>query len=204
MRNLSNKNGSISYGETSWETGDTATTTERKRFFTNLINKANSIPILKVFKLYNLKISKYNREIICPFLHHKGGRENSASFYYYPDTNSFWCHGCRTGLFGTNFVANMDKIPLIKAAYKILDTFGSDILDVDDEAGFETLDISERLDIMMDFSNCIREFRQKNTDEKSFIFIEGICKVYDTLNNKHKLDNEALKQLVSKLKNWVK
>jgi len=201
MRNIQNRNGPIGYGETSWETGDTTDASTRKAFFKNLVDRANSVPIVKIFKSYGLRLSEYNKDTICPFLDHKGGRESSASFTYYPPTNSFFCHGCRKGIYGTDFVVAMDGIPRAKAAYKILELFGGD---VDDDVEFETLDIAERLEIMMEFSNRVRDFRQDNTDEKSLVFIENICQIYDDMNNKHKLDNESLRKFISILITQIK
>ena len=201
MRNISNNNRSISNGETSWEDGDFTDVAARKTFFKNLINRANSIPITFIFKLYGIRLSEYNKNTKCPFPSHKGGKENSASFLYYPETNSFYCFGCKTVGSCANFIANMDKTTLAKAAYKAIELFGSNS---SSDVEFETLDISERLEIMMDFSNSIREFRQTNTDEMSYILIEKICQVYDSMNEKHKLDNESLRDLVNKLKTQIR
>jgi RNA recognition motif-containing protein len=201
MRNVQNTIRSISYGETSWENGDSGAVDKRKEDIKNLVNRANSINILRVFKSYGLKISEYNKEIVCPFPHHKGGRENSASFCYYPATNSFWCFGCNTGIFATDFVAAMEGIHRIKAASKIIKSFD---VDSNDDIEFETLDYSERISIMVDFSNYVREFRSLHTDDDSFEYIEKILKIYDELNSKLKLSNESLSAVLVKLKSLLK
>jgi len=71
---------------------------------------------------------------------------------------------------------------------------------VDEDRVFDRDNFSERLELMMDFSNTVREFRRTFLDEKSIFYIEHVCSVYDTVNLKHKLDNEALRRLVEKLK----
>ena len=200
MCNLSSTTGSNSYGETSWEDGDIATPSSSLSYNKGLINQANSVPITQILRHYGVYLDPSNRKAICPFKSHKGGRENTASFWYYPDTNTFNCFGCGTGGACCKFVAKMDGTSEVKAAYKILELFNSDVVD-----GVECPqeDFSERFEIMMDFSNSVRDFRSEHTDQKSFEFIEHVCWVYDTMNLKHKLNNEALRVLVNKLKDRI-
>src|SRR6185369_7708626 len=172
-----------------------------KAFYQDLIQKANTVPIIRVFKHYGLRLDERNRKIICPIPSHKGGRENSPSFYYYPETNTFWCFGCKTGVGCTDLVAAMDNTSKAKAAFKILEWFGDD---VDEDKILDRENFSERLEIMMDFSNTVREFRRSYFDEKAIAHIDDVCSVYDTENLKHKLDNEALRRLVEYLKEEIK
>lgn len=197
MRNVSDTTGSDGYGEVPGETGDSSASSTGKAFYQNLISKANTVPIIRVFKHYGIRLDDGNRKVICPIPSHKGGRENSASFYYYPHTNTFWCFGCKTGIGCCDLVAAMDGISKAKAAFKIIEWFEDD---VDEDAIIDRDNFSERLEIMMDFSNAIREFRQSNSNEKAIDHIERVCWVYDTANLKHKLDNEGLRRLVEELK----
>lgn len=203
MRKLPSTTGPDSYGETSGEAGDSSAAPSGKAFYQDLINKANTVPLKKIFKSYRLRIDEHNRRTTCPFKSHKGGHENSASFWFYPETNSFYCYGCSVGgphAHASEFVAAMEEISRAKAAYSILEKFSSDI---DEDGVVEGPDFSERLEIMMDFSHSVRNFRLSNTDEKSAEFIEEICALYDNLNAKHDLNNEALHRIVNLLKEKI-
>jgi len=95
-------------------------------------------------------------------------------------------------------VAAMDGISWEKAAHKILELFegdGDDFLLLPDQE-----DVSERLTIMLDFSKVVRDFRMDHKDEKSFEFIENMCMVFDDINTKRDLSNDALKSVVEQLK----
>lgn len=204
MRDLSNSAGSFGYGETSGEIGDNATPVAGKAFFKDLIRRANTVPMVRVFKFYGVRIDSIHNKSVCPFKSHKGGRENTASFKYYEDTNSFYCFGCKVGgqqSHACEFIAAMDGISRAKAAYKILSLFESDI---DDTAEvFDGQNLSEQLEIMMDFANSVREFRKVYLDKESQDFIEKRCEVYDELNAKRVMDNETLRSVVEHLKEQI-
>jgi DNA primase len=195
MRNVSSTSGPINYGETSWEAGDIADFDERDKH-QNLIKKANSVAILKIFKMYNIKIDDINRKIVCPFRSHKGGRESTASFYYYPNTNTYWCYGCKQGAHPVDFVMNMDGCTRTKAAQKIIEQLS---IDFDNLEIITQDDFFETLKIMVKFSDYVRNFRMNFSDEKSFDFIEKHCKIFDDLTQKHQLNNNALEVVVDKL-----
>jgi hypothetical protein len=195
MRNLSNTARSISDGKTSGEVGD-FTTPFAGEGYQNIIEQANSVSIKKIFYMYGLRLDENNRKTTCPFKSHKGGRETTASFYFYPDTNTYFCYGCRQGSKPVDFVLNMDRCTKIKAAQKILENFHSDS---DDNVILDIEDFSERMEIMMNYSNTVRNFHLNFSDEKSFSFIEENCKVFDKLNNKHDLSNDALRSMISQL-----
>lgn len=201
MRTIPDTSGPVGYGETSWETGDSTTPLTGKAFYQDMIRRANTVPIIQIFKHYNLRLSEHNRKIICPFKSHKDGRESTASFWWYPETNSFKCYGCGVGgknAHGCEFMAAMEEISRAKAAYKILKLFSGN---VGDEEVLDQESFSERMEIMMEFSNTIREFRQQYIDLNAQSFIENICSIYDDLNLKHKtLNNEALRRIVDTLK----
>lgn len=171
-----------------------------KDFYKNLIFKANSVPIIQIFKIYGIKFSPGNLLTTCPFRFHKGGRERTPSFSYYPNTNTFYCHGCTSGTRVVDFVSKMDNISRTDAAHKILHLFSDQTNDGD---FIDPQDAIETLEIMMDFSNSVREFKNNNFGGGADQFIEKLCQIYDELNTKHKLDNAGLKSSVDKFKNII-
>jgi DNA primase len=203
MRSISSSTGSDSCSKASRKTGDIAAAFAGQDPDQDLINRANTVPLINVFKHYRLHIDEHHRKIICPFKSHKGGRESSPSFWYFPDTNSFKCFGCNVGhpwAHGCEFIAALEGISRGKAAKKILDLFA---IDVDDDNIVYRPDFSERLEIMLDFSSAVREFRQSHTDEKSQKFIEDMCWVYDQHNLTRDYDNDALRRIVERIKDQI-
>jgi len=192
MRKLSSESRSFSNGETSWEDGDSGFSTEIKR----LIDTANTVPMVKLFHYYSLKLNEHQRKITCPFPFHQNGREKTPSFYFYPKTNTYFCFGCKKGSTVVDLVSNMENISAEKASNKIIDIFNSDI---DENVVFNRESFDEKLLIMMDFSNAVREFRIKNYSNEAQNFIENICRIYDDLNSKFSLNNDALRELVQNL-----
>lgn len=204
MRDVPDTTGLDGYGETPGETGDSSETLTGKAFYQDLIRRANTVPLSVIFRHYGVRVANTQCTIICPFKSHKGGRENSGSFTYYPHTNSFFCFGCKVGgqhAHACEFMANMESISRAKAAYKILQLFSGD---ASEGEVLEGESFSERLEIMMDFSTAVRQFRQEHFDEKAFAFIEEICVVYDDVHLRHTLDNEALRRIVEALKGKIK
>lgn len=195
MHPVSNTSRSFSDSETCWETGDSTDSSSED----HVKSQANSVPIPTILGHYGYKLD-YRNKLICPFSFHKSGRENSGSFTFYPKTNSFYCFGCKTGFRAVDLVAKLDGISKLQAAYKILDYFSSE---VDESKISDVLNVSEKLEIMLEFSNCVKEFRSQNKDEESWVFIENICKSYDLLNNKHQLDNKAIAYIVQLLKEKI-
>jgi hypothetical protein len=163
-----------------------------------LINQANTIDLFLILKSYNINVDAYSRKSCCPFIFHKSGAENSASFYYYNDSNSFYCFGCKSGGGPTDFVALSDGITKAEAAEKLLKKFTSD-------PNFDGAEVSKnfitRQKLYLDFSIMIREFIYGNLeDELSLNYAEKISLVFDTINQKHSLDNDGLLSLIDKLK----
>lgn len=205
MYNISNTNGPVSFCEASGKAGDFTITSKGKAFNQDLIRSANSVPIINVFRRYGIRINDCKSKIICPFKSHKDGRETTASFLYYPETNSYHCFGCRVGSHACDFVSEMDRISKSDAATKIIGWFGAF---VNEDAVIVAESLSERIEIMMDFSNTVREFRKSVFDEKSFEYIENVCLVYDTVYAKHNtkyktMSNETLRIFVNKLKSDI-
>lgn len=204
MRPLSDTARSSSDSKTPGTTGDVADSYAGKNYNKELIQQANTVPLVAIFKHYGLRLNEHNKKIACPFKSHKNGRENTPSFYYYPDTNSFHCFGCGIGHKGTHgceFVAVMENITRAAAASKIIKLFESY---VDEDLIVSGENFSEQLEIMMDFSNTVRAFRQSHNSEHSSLFIEQVCAIYDRLYAKHKgLSNEALRSVVEQLKEKI-
>lgn len=200
MRELSSSARSFSYGETSWEAGDSTIFSEKQKFQA-LIEKANSVPIINIFRFYHLKLDEINKKTTCPFKSHKNGRENTPSFYWYPQTNTYCCYGCRQGSHPVDFVVYMDGCTRIQAAHKIIKIFSSEI---EEDAFTDRGSLLETLQIMMKFSNAIREFRMNFSDDISFCFIEDKCSVFDKINQKHNLSNEALSSVIEQLLDAIK
>jgi DNA primase len=172
-----------------------------KEFYQDLIRLANTVPIQRIFKHYGVRLDELHLKTRCPFKCHKGGRENTPSFNYYPHTNSYHCFGCKTGNFAVDFVAEMDGVNRTKAAQKVLKLFGAE---ADGDNVLNRQDFSEKLEIMMDFSNAVREFHQTLAHADARVFIEDKCRIYDALNARHKnLGNDALRELVRQLKEEI-
>ncbi len=200
MRQISSTARSISFSETPGQTGDIAAAFAGEGY-KGIIDKANSISLLKLFKLYNVRLDESNRKTTCPFKSHKGGRESTASFYYYPQTNTYHCYGCRQGNTPVDFVINMDNCSLTSATNKIIDHFNSDL---DENFSYEKEDFEEKMNIMMLYSNEVRNFKINFTDEKSFNFIEENCKIFDKINEKYDLNVESLNSVVYQLIDNIK
>lgn len=192
--------GSDSDSTTPGETGSVAAAFTGKDYYQELISRANTVPLAKVFRHYNIRLDAHNKKVTCPFKSHKGGRESTPSFYFYPETNSFYCFGCKAGTRACDFVAEFEHCTKAQAAHKVLELFESD---VDEDNIYDKENFSERLEIMMDFSNTVREFHQTYPGAQARLYVEAACKKYDALNMKKKLNNEALRRIVEQLKEYI-
>lgn len=206
MRHLSSEARSNSNSSAPSETGGFGEPFAGEDHYQELIDLANTVPLVKIFARYNIRCNEFNYMIRCPLKSHKGGKENSGSFKYYHETNSFHCFGCHVGhssAHASHFVAAMESVPLHKAAQKIIDIFKNDLGDVDDS--LVSVDYNEQLKIMLDFSETVREFYQTYASEEARVYVDGACLAYDTLSLKHEnLDNEALKNMVEDIKDYIK
>lgn len=158
------------------------------------IQKANSVDILCIFKKYGLTLDQFNKQCQCPFLFHQNGQERSASFNYYPNTNSFYCFGCKSGGAAAEFVSLYENISKYKAALSILENnFDSEIIIQKQN--------SDDYKISLEFSHLIREFMKNNLENKNAIlYAESLCAIFDSLTKKYVLDNNGYKKLYIKLK----
>lgn len=201
---LPDTDGSDGFGQASGEDGASKLIAERKRKFKELIVKANSVSLLNIFKAYGVSIDECSRRCSCPFrIKHKGGRDNTPSFNFYPETNTFYCFGCKTGVSPTDFVSILDGISKYEAATKILSSFISSS-DFNIEKNENDINYQDRYAIIIDFSNFIRFYYSKNKENKdASIFIDKVCQAFDKLMSKHNMNNDSIKILVSKLKDKV-
>lgn len=196
MCELSNTGRSDNNSSTSWTDGDSSESFAGKDYYQKIIGQANSVSILKIFSIYNIKIPVGITKITCPLKSHKGGHERTPSFQLYLETNSFYCHGCTVWGKSTDLVSKMEGISKTDAASKILSLFQANF---DESIYLDNQDIGEKLNLLTKFSDAVRNFRQSHFSEKSEIYIENICLVYDQLSDKHKLNNEILKSIINKL-----
>jgi len=195
MFNLSSSNRSISCSQVSREIGNPTTSAEGQDPYEDIIELANNIPLIDVLKHFNVKLNEFNFAT-CPF--HKNGNEKSPSFRYYPETNSFRCYGCHKGgkyAHATEFLSFKEGIDRETAASKILQLFRSSKIIT--YANYQ--DSIEQLNIMMQFSNYVRNFRLNFNNDNDFEYIEYICCVFDKFNQKYQLTNEALRKLMNSL-----
>jgi hypothetical protein len=203
MYPISNSNRSDGAGKIPSQNGTTQAALTNKQLVKELITHANTVPLPIILRHYGIRIDAQNTSIICPFLKHKGGRESTPSFHYKPDNNSFWCYGCKSGRDAVDFVATMENIAMGAAARKIIELFGSDV-DVNGIDLNPAINYSERVEIYMDFSNCIHESIHLNMDDPvALSYFEEITLAFDKMNEKYSLSNEALKSLVFKLKEKI-
>lgn len=197
MQKIHNSTGSISNSTSSWEIKHpSGASGELEATEKSIIRQANGLSMINLFKYYRLNLNEHSRKIVCPFKTHNGGRENTPSFLFYPDTNSFWCFGCKVGTRPCDFVAQMEGLEKIDAAHKIIEIFKDDcedFINVEDEM------YADKIDSMIKFSNLVREKIQYHNDPIYTNKIEKICKVYDALNNKYNLNFEALTSIIEKL-----
>lgn len=197
---ISNSDGSFNYGEASWEDGDFTAPSPRSFRNKDLIKTANAAPITEIFKLYGVKASEQNRKVVCPFPHHKGGKESTPSFLYYPNTNTFHCFGCNSGSSVVDFVALMNNINKSEAALKIIESCGSDIT----EHELSDSSFHERSAILFEFSDFIRSYIENYSSNLEFFsFIEKHLMAFDKSNEKYVLDDEALKFIIEKIKKRI-
>lgn len=199
---ISNESGSDTVLPSPWEDGDTSSSSSRKLQYKDLIKKANAVDIIEVFSFYRIKISESNRKIVCPFPHHKGGKETTPSFLYYPQTNTFWCFGCNTGSSGTDFVSIMDACSKVKAANKIIDLYGKSLLDEDIDT--TSIDFNEKMNVMIEFSDFIRnKIIENNCDNDFLLFIEKNTASFDKMNEKYMLDVSAINLIINNIKKRI-
>ena len=96
----------------------------------------------------------------------------------------------------------MEGISRPQAARRILELYASEVSE--DLVAIQQPNYSERLGILMDFANHIREQLQANKDDPTMVtYLEGITEVFDKMNQEYALSNSSLRVLADKLKSKV-
>ena len=193
---FSDRAGSDSDGETSVKNSDFTTPDGVKVNPASIVEQANGISIVHIFKEFNINIDINNKSTLCPF--HSGGNERSPSFHYYPDSNRFHCFGCgKTGA-ACDLLVLLKQITKIEAALYILEQYGGFI-----NSSVElTLDKNIYSDeSVIQFSNMIREFISHNDySDEAIKFADSICFSFDNINERYSVDHANLVRLIGKLK----
>lgn len=199
MFSISNTGGSENSNSPSVNTGNSAFGYENAQ---DVIEQANTVSLIKIFRRYKIHCNEVEHTIRCPFKSHKSGQENTGSFKYYHHTNSFNCFGCKIGGACVHFVAAMENIGVSKAADKILKVFKDDVGEIEDDNCLP-IDYNERLNLMVEFSNSIREFHLEHPE--ALDYAELACQKYDEMNLNHRnMSNETLKRMVEKLEGYLR
>lgn len=174
--------------------GFTESNVNSKQFYQELIASGNRISLQIIFNKYGVRANEHMKSCSCPFPNHN---DKTPSFLYYPETNSFYCHGCKVGGLPVNFVANMENISKPRAASKILEEFDSD----SDFVGVlgSASSYAERLELLVDFGNFAREIHQ-SFDAQILAQFRKLSAVFDRMNARYNISNEALKFLSEKIK----
>jgi CHC2 zinc finger len=167
-----------------------------------LIRQANSVPLSSIFSFYGLRVD-HKSLMICPFPDHQGkhssGRESTASFKYYQESNSFYCFGCLKWGKPVDFVVNCEDIRPRQAALKIIESSLSSEVSFDMiDQGDEIKNISERFLLLLDFADFFRE--KVLAEPASLSKMEEISKTLDLMMIRHKLTNASLDTLIRELK----
>ncbi len=163
--------------------------------YQEIILKAQSYPLVKLFKKYNIKIDDYNRKSICPFTFHKGGRESTASFHFFPETNTFWCYGCKSGTTSVDFISKIENINKLQAALKIIQKIDPDNLS-SSQVEYKS-DFEEKSKLYFSFSKKMREIISSNPEMLSKV--EEIYSIFDKMNDKYELESKGLQLLIDRL-----
>jgi DNA primase len=155
---------------------------------------AGSTDLKILFKIYNIEADEYNKHICCPLPLHD---DESPSFNYYPETNSYNCFGCHSGGGPIEFLSSFLSIGKKEAACKILkyQDLSYDILEKQ-----ISNNISDRQTILFNFSTYLNKLIKKNINSNYIKSIEHNTFIFDQVYNSRKLNNEALVVLIDKIK----
>jgi hypothetical protein len=162
-----------------------------------LIQQANTADMMTVFKSYGINFDGYSGgkvlKICCPLPNHN---DRSPSFFYYTETNSFNCFGCKKGGKAVQLVSIMEGISYEQSARKIVDNYYIDnTVELNSNKDYFDRQVS-----VLDFSSKIRSFIVDNAcDDVAIEYAEKITMVYDTMIEKHTLEVDGLKKLIDKL-----
>ena len=135
----------------------------------------------------------YNRKARCP-LH----AERTGSFWFYPETNSWNCFGCKRGGRAVDFVAARDGIERIDAAVLIIKEFG-ELLNQSPLVGERRTSEYDR-DLLAFSALVRRQYVIYREEPDKLLFIENLLYSYDKIIGKHDLSHESLQALIVKVK----
>jgi hypothetical protein len=157
------------------------------------IRLANTVSIVNIFQHYDIHLDQHTKKVCCPLPLHN---ERSASFYYYPNTNSFFCFGCKQGGGPVELVSQMNGCAKDNAARHILSQFESEV-----RVGeiSECDDYKDRQLLLIKFAKIIHSYLHANINEEAFDRANKIAYIFDELNNRNNISNEGLMQLIEKL-----
>lgn len=158
------------------------------------VEQANTVNLSEVLQHYNIYPDEQTRKTICPFTFHLNGQERSASFYYYPESGTFYCFGCKATGRPVDFVSLYKNIEKYPAALAILNNFDPSQLEENERA-------PSNLKLLLDFSHLVRDFllRYPRNDD-ALKYAEYICYAFDNVRNKYILDPDGLITIFDKLK----
>jgi DNA primase len=161
----------------------------------DLIARANSANLLEIFTRYDIPIDGYGgKKCCCPLPNHD---DNSPSFYYYTDTNSFFCFGCKMAGRAVRFVSLMENVSNEEAADKIIQGYETNP-NVVSNNGREH---REKQKLMLEFSSIIRSFLQSNRDDPQALeYADRIAKGFDTITGRNEIQNDGIRKVIDKLK----
>lgn len=154
----------------------------------------NSISLEKIFQFY--KINLFGNKCVCPFYHHKMGKERTPSFVYYKDSNSFYCFGCKTSGGPIQFIENIESCDRSTAQYILQNNFDSSY----DSSKNEFYQTANN-ELLFEFANFCRE---KIKDGLPLEKVEKYTHVLDNMFIKHKnLNKQSLKFILDSLKKTI-
>lgn len=199
MYDLSNQSRSDSYCEIQWENGDFAINSAGQVYDRNLLAQANTVKLSAIFKKYNIIIDSYNKTISCPLPNHS--KDSTPSFKYYPDTNSFYCFGCKSGVSPIHFVSLMENCTQIEAAQKLINDFNTTI------PTKKLSDINIK-DSILTLSTIIRETYQKyECYPKKIKELDKICLAFDNIVSSYNEPivekSEIFQRVIDKIKERI-
>lgn len=152
-------------------------------------DRAINFPLNKLFKIYNLNINKSNTKTICPFASHSNGSERTASFVYYPESNTYWCFGCKQGNTSIDFVKNMEGLNYYQALDKISSLNDDNTITIKRSSSFE-----EYFTKYNEFSSKLSVLFRNDYDKAM-----EIMKSFDEIKLEYCFNQEEVIKLIDKL-----
>ena len=162
---------------------------------TGLIAQGQTVDLSAVFQHYGIHLNRYCRSISCPFSSHQ---DRSPSFYFYPDTNSFYCFGCKKSGGPVQFVSLFRHVSREEAARQLLNNFEFEEID-----SFGLSESREREDLHLKFSAIVRNFHQKHRGEEAFQMAEKMTRIFDDACRRNSLEIEGLRRIIQRLEEML-